>query len=272
MQAESARFLKRYLALVLYGPTYAQAIIIYIPICVLHGLQHLEVGALSACAVGLFIVWLYLVLAGEGWLAMLGFRLTGLRQREVPLAGADSLKLAEAMQPIGALNVALSPALVNIGAAPFIWIGGPKRNSLWISTHTLRSTPTDELRCLIAHERARMAMPEDHLPKLCVIAVWGVAWPICFILPHVALLPLGILALALLWRLIWPWLGLRHRLRADRLALKYVEDLDYPGAVAKYAAQFAGLGITPLIHRRLHALGLSADAIRAYAAEVDRQL
>jgi hypothetical protein len=115
-------------------------------------------------------------------------------------------------------------------------------------------------------------MPEDYLPKWCAMAVWGAAWPICFFLPHPALLPLGMLALALLWSFATPWLRLLHRLEADRLAMKCAENPDYGKAVAKYALQFISPWIAPLIHRRLHALGLSAEAIREYTAAIDRQL
>jgi hypothetical protein len=209
-------------------------------------------------------------------LGALGFWLSGVPHSQTEPSATDRVKLhavlgdtpaaagqhgaAEPPPARGGHEVALQPALVELGEVPLLSVGGFTPNQLWISTHTLRTTDERTLGYLVAHERGHLATG----PRTCGCAwydvLWLVAYPLAVLLSP---LPLLIAAAALLHALLWlrlaHWMRLRSEARADRWAAECTDPQGYARALVLFHRQVSGTGGAPNARRRLLNMGLSPD-------------
>jgi Zn-dependent protease with chaperone function len=260
--APAARsFWRRYYLLTVLLPAYAQAVLYYGAAALT--VRWLAVTSLASGTGGAPLAWSAGLLLGviglSRLLEMLALGLSGVRARAVP-PGADEAQRLTALQANPDLPL-LSPVLLELGAVPFLACGGPAQDELWISTHTLRATPEDQLQALVAHEQAHAALPPRRWDW--AELSWLLAYPACWLAHDNVLWVCATAALHVSLWLRWRQGQIdRREAAADRSAAASVGREVYARALA---TNLGGAGLTPLLRRRLGAMGLSP-------AEVERLL
>ncbi|MBN2080931.1 hypothetical protein JW859_01865 [bacterium] len=216
-----------------------------------------------------FMLLLVLVLVDVNWLSWLGFWLTGITRRKIAPVDGDRLAYEQAValfneraqQSATALTGPLEPLpleLIELGAVPYLALGGLGQPRLWLSTHTLRTTDSADLARLLAHEYGHRM--EQQRGAGCNFAQlqWWLALPVGWLLCAVS--PLLLIAAALVHALIALRVGYHQRLkaesRADRWAADRVGALDYARALAAYHRAVAGARQPGALKQRLVKLGL----------------
>lgn len=272
MAGAGRAFYARYYMLTVLLPPYAMALLFYTTAWLLSPASPLAPGGGTA----VFLGFGFLVFIGiSRVLNAMGFWLSGVPQARVRPRADDLRRLHEAVQLPPAWEVGrpaaanpdacalLQPALVELGAVPYLAAGGLDPRQLWISTFTLRGGDPEQLRYLVAHEYAHVLQAPGGCGCSWHDLTWLVAYPLSWWLAGISpplIMAAGLLH-ALLWMRIAYTLRLRGELRADRWVAERLAKLEYARALAAYQRAIQPEGPLPALRYRLRKLGLSPEQI-----------
>jgi len=220
-----------------------------------------------------FLLVLLLISDAEQWLGWFGYGLSGIGRRRIEPTDSDretyqqavALLNERAQQSPDALTSPLTPlplVLLDLGAVPYLAVGGRLEPQLWISRHALTALDPAALVPLLAHEYGHAEQLRRSGCNL-VPLNWWLAFPLAWWLGTIS--PPLIIAAALLHALLGIRLGYHQRLKAeyhaDRWAADRVGREDYARALAAYHWSVAGARRPGVLKQRLVKLGLDAAEI-----------
>jgi Zn-dependent protease with chaperone function len=155
----------------------------------------------------------------------------------------------------------LAPRLIELGTVPFLAAGGLTGNELWISTHTLDTSPLSVLRCMVAHEAGHVVLGNRRLGCAWVDLTWLAAYIVADVVAQWPLALAAAVALHVsLWLRLQDWYTSRSEEAADRWAAQQTSLLGYARSLAVYLAAFEQPGGAQL-RRRLVALGMEPEQL-----------
>ena len=202
-------------------------------------------------------------------LSYLGFVFSGVPAARLAPDSAQAAQLA-ALLGTGSTNpLPMMPHLVELGAVPFLAVGGLRLDQLWISSFTLRRFPERVLRCMLTHEAAHVVLGSRRPGCAWYDLSWVLAFPLALLGQPLTLLAAAVLH-TMLWLRLQRWLTARAETAADRWAAEQCGGTEYVRALAEYLLAFEAPGATRLRQQRLGALGLTAAEINGLLDSVGR--